>query len=81
MSLLSPEAIELRELPTVTFGTRSELPDVPAVYFVLDGECQVQYVGRSKRLNFRWRSHHRMVAFQQLANFRIAYLALEDASL
>lgn len=37
----------------------SQLPDISAIYFVLDGSGRVLYVGASKTLRRRWNDHHR----------------------
>jgi hypothetical protein len=42
------------DLPAIAFEDRRNLPDTPAVYFVLDGDNAVLYVGQSISIAQRW---------------------------
>ena len=51
-------------LPFVSLAQKSQLPRCPAIYFVLNQNKKVLYVGKSINLLYRWRDHHR---FNQLS--------------
>lgn len=75
------ENIEINKLPSVDFEDRNQLPEVSGIYFAIDSNDNIQYIGRSININQRWKSHHRT---QQLSSFngvRIAYLEVSDTSL
>lgn len=51
-------------LPSIPLNQKSQLPRCPAIYFVLNKNKEVLYVGKSVNLLYRWREHHR---FNQLS--------------
>lgn len=46
------------DMPFVLFKDRSQFPDVPGVYVVVDADT-VLYVGQTVNLHRRWSQHHR----------------------
>lgn len=54
---------DLSKLPSVHLSQLDSLPDCPAVYFAIDSENRVLYVGKAINLLARWKDHHR---FEQL---------------
>lgn len=81
MPLLAPETVNPSMLPALPFTERAKLPNVAAIYFVLDAEHDVLYIGRAKSLCFRWQNHHRIGDFRKGINLWIAYLSVTDAAL
>lgn len=64
-------------LPSLDFQHRQGLPLVSALYFVLDDQLNVMYIGQTANLHDRWRSHHR--ARQMRANVhRIYWVEIPD---
>jgi len=53
--------IQLAALPNLSIQHLDRLPDCPAIYFAIDDQGRVLYVGKAKNLANRWRgkSHHR----------------------
>lgn len=78
MSLLAPETINIRALPAVALAEKGLLPNVAAIYFVLNADHDVQYIGRASSLCFRWTSHHMLEELRTLPDVRIAYLVMDD---
>ncbi len=70
----------IANLPSLPLADRHLLPDVSAVYFALDAQSQVLYIGKSVHLSDRWRgtSHHRydQIAIDQ--NARLAWLTVRS---
>lgn len=49
--LVNPET-----LPSIPLAQKSKLPVCPGIYFAIDGEEKVLYIGCSKNINQRWSS-------------------------
>ena len=75
--MISPEAIDLNSLPSVELESKSELPEQSAIYFAIDSQGAIQYIGRSSNLKNRWINHHRFNQLKSLGGVRIAYLFLD----
>ena len=81
MSLPTPESINVTALPYVLMDERGSLPNIPAVYFVLNNTGDILYIGRAKSLCFRWQSHHRMAQFIAYKDLKLAWIVVEDIDL
>lgn len=65
----------------VDFDSKALLPQVPAVYFVLE-DLEIVYVGQTKSLLERWRSHHVVKRLEGLSgNISIAWLQCNEINL
>ena len=65
-------------LPSLAFEYRADLPPTPAVYFVLNDQRSVMYIGATENLRVRWKSHHR--APQMVVGaYRIHWTEVADA--
>jgi excinuclease UvrABC nuclease subunit len=78
--MISPSSIDLAALPSLYLSHRTELPEVSAIYFVIDSLNQIQYIGRSRNLKNRWHSHHRQFQLEAIESVRIAWLQCDDVS-
>lgn len=58
MSLPIPEDISLETLPWLSLDSLKHLPSIPALYFLVDAENCILYIGRSQSLRQRWQAHH-----------------------
>ena len=74
MSLLAPETIDFRVLPSLPLTQRSAFPDVRSIYFVLDANDVLLYIGRAVFLRQRWAQHHRLKKFLPMPDVRLAWL-------
>lgn len=75
----SSPAEVLQQLESVSLLHKSQLPEIPAIYLVYQGE-KLLYIGRTKNLKQRWLTHHRQKQFTQLEDARIAWFpCTEDA--
>lgn len=72
--MINPESINLATLPSVALCDRAMLPSVPAIYFCLDVDNQVLYIGKATVLNQRWKYHHRHSQLQSIGGVKIAWL-------
>ena len=64
-------------LPSLAFEHRQDLDPIPALYFVLNEQREVVYIGQTANLRERWRSHHR--ARQMAAGgYRIHWRQIAD---
>lgn len=61
MTVIAPENLDPRTLPSLPLRNRLQLPDCTATYFVLDSETKaVLYIGVTKNLLRRWTKHHKI---------------------
>lgn len=75
------ETINPLALPYLPLLERQNLPECPAIYFVLERE-RILYIGRSNNLRQRWMSHHRYNELEKMAgDIRLAWLECSDRSL
>lgn len=65
-------------LPRVFIDERSQLPECPAVYYVLWRD-KVLYVGSTKNLRKRFLNHHRASAFDVFESVEIAWQEMNAA--
>lgn len=73
--------IDLANLPSMPLEQRWSLPTVQCVYFVLSSKNQVLYIGQTKNLANRWRTHTLYKALKTLNNIRIVWMQISDESL
>jgi len=57
--MINPSSLNLLALPSVALEQRSQLPKTPAVYFCLDADGRILYIGQSSNPQLRWKYHHR----------------------
>ncbi len=74
MLVIDPKDVNPLDLPSLLLESRHELPDTSALYFVLDEDDEILYIGRTISLVKRWRGHHLFAEFEQLGNVRIAWM-------
>lgn len=67
----------LQQLESVSLLHRSQLPEIPAIYLVYQGE-RLLYIGRTKNLKQRWLTHHRYKQFAQLEDVRVAWFPCKE---
>ena len=64
-------------LPSVSLEERSQLPKTPCIYFVIDSEGMIQYIGRSINPNKRWTKHQHYYHLEAMGGIKIAYLTID----
>lgn len=60
---------------------RSHLPITPCIYFAIDCQGIIQYIGRSVNPCQRWTQHHRLSQLEVMEGVRIAYLSVDNPDL
>lgn len=75
--MFNPSTITPAALPSVSLIDRNRLPSKPCIYFAIDAQGVVQYIGRSANPRKRWRQHHCAPALAEMENVRIAYLLID----
>jgi putative transcriptional regulator len=79
--MYNPTAICPTKLPSLPLDMKEVLPGSPGIYFVIDKNDVIQYIGRSQNLHRRWQNHHLDLEFGALEEVRIAWLAISDPTL
>lgn len=76
---INPESINVKELPCFSLLERLVLPQTKAVYFVLNDNGEVIYIGSTTNLRKRFYKHHHEEEFLTLTQGKIAWLTLEPS--
>ena len=74
--------LKFLNLPKVSLETKELLPEYSGIYYVVDENNLVWYVGKAKNIRKRWRgkAHHRIYQLQQL-NYKQFYIYYEQVDL
>lgn len=75
--MISPSTVDPLSLPSVPLSDRRNLPSASGIYFAIDAEGTIQYIGLSININKRWLGHHRFDELSRIDSVRIAYLTCE----
>jgi hypothetical protein len=79
--MLDIEQINLESLPSVSIEDWRHLPETSCIYFAIDAQGIVQYIGRSVNLRQRWINHHRKKQLACIGGVKIAYLSISNLDL
>jgi predicted GIY-YIG superfamily endonuclease len=52
--------LDLSQLPSLPLTQSNQLPQHSAIYFAINAEFQVLYIGKALNLQARWKGHHRL---------------------
>lgn len=73
----------LAKFPSIPTHMRDRLPECAGIYFAMvepgfhSATLQILYIGRSRNLRARWRSHHRLADIQAHPGARIYWLRVD----
>jgi hypothetical protein len=75
-------SLQLAALPNLSIQHLDRLPDCPAIYFAIDDQGRVLYVGQAKNLANRWRGqgHHRTEQLKRIHRRHPVTLAWLDCA-
>ncbi|MGB3208694.1 MAG: helix-turn-helix domain-containing protein [Crinalium sp.] len=79
--MINPQSVDLTALPFLPLTDRKLLPEVPAIYFAIDQNNVIQYIGRSVNLKQRWVGHHRYRQLEKMSGIKLVWLEISDVSL
>ncbi len=79
--MINPSEINLSSLPWLPLDAKSAFPKNPAIYFAIDSQGTVQYIGRSLNPKARWAKHHRYKQLEAIGSVRIVYLFVDSPEL
>jgi hypothetical protein len=75
--MINPQSLDLSTLPCLALEEKSNLPSQSAIYFAIDFQGNIQYIGRSVNLRQRWTAHHKFSELHEMGDIRIAYLFID----
>lgn len=79
---MNVESVNIQTLPSLPLPDRRSLPDCVAVYFVLNPNNEILYIGRAKNLAQRWDNHHRLSQLLEMGDdIRVAWLECSEPTL
>jgi hypothetical protein len=73
--------LDPQTLPSVPLKNRSKLPAEPCIYFAIDSQDVIQYIGRTVNAKARWTRHHRRFDLEMIGGVKIAYLMVDKSLL
>jgi hypothetical protein len=79
--MIDISSLEPQSLPSVPLNKKSQLPPEPCIYFAIDSQDVIQYIGRTVNAKARWAGHHRLFDLKLIGGVRIAYLMLDQSLL
>jgi DNA-binding XRE family transcriptional regulator len=79
--MIEPSTINPLALPAVPLEKKSQLPTTPCVYFAIDSQGIVQYIGMTEDLKQRWVSYHRYEYLKLCNQVKISYLQIDNIAL
>jgi hypothetical protein len=79
--MINPKALDIKTLPWLPLEEKAAFPKKPAIYFAIDSQGTVQYIGRSVNVRHRWGSHHKYDVLSEIGNVKIAYLFVDTVEL
>lgn len=72
--MIDPDSIDFSVLPWMPLDATAGFPAQPGIYFAIDSQGVVQYIGRSRDVRGRWKKHHRYKDLNAGGGIRIVYL-------
>lgn len=79
--MINPETLDIKALPWLPLEEKSAFPKKPAIYFAIDSQGTVQYIGRSVNVHQRWGNHHKYGVLSKIERIKIAYLFVDTVEL
>ena len=79
--MIDPSEIDFKKLPSVSIKDRKQLPESSCIYFAIDSQDKIQYIGMTVNVKKRWRHHHRFEELEQIGGIRIVYLEVSEPAL
>lgn len=79
--MINPKALDIKTLPWLPLEEKAAFPKKSAIYFAIDSQGTVQYIGRSANVRQRWGNHHKYDVLSEIGNIKIAYLFVDAVEL
>ncbi|WP_243146794.1 GIY-YIG nuclease family protein [Scytonema sp. UIC 10036] len=79
--MYEPSSVDPLTLPSLPLEWSKGLPECPGIYFAIDSQGTVQYIGRSNNIQHRWLQHHRKRQLEQIGGVKIAWIEVSDKTL
>lgn len=73
--------IDVATLPSMPLTNHKRIPPISAIYFCLDENRQILYIGQTENLRKRWQAHHRYTQLKQLGNISLAWVPCKTEEL
>lgn len=78
---LKPCDIDISSLPWLPLEATYAFPNQPAIYFAIDSENVIQYIGMSVNPRTRWKKHHRHDELHKIGGIKVCYLFVDHPEL
>ena len=68
------QKFDLDRLPSVKFLDREKLPEIAGIYFAIDSNNRLLYIGKAQNIYKRWLNHHRYEQLSKINKESLVYL-------
>ena len=78
------QSINLAKLSSIHLSQKERLPEHSGIYFAIDSENKLLYIGSAKNIRTRWRGHHRYHQLKEIDRqnkIKIAWIAWNQEDL
>lgn len=75
--MINPTALDIATLPSLPLESRIDFPEATCIYFAIDPQGEIQYIGQTKNLKQRWYGHQLYPKLSSSNGVRIAYLPVD----
>lgn len=75
------DSFQLDKLPYVEFIKKDQLPETAGIYFAIDKDQKIWYIGRAQNLRNRWLGHHRYEQLKKInkkSNIKLLWYSCEN---
>ena len=76
-----PDSFQLDKLPCVEFLKQDQLPETAGIYFAVDKNQKIWYIGKAQNLRSRWLGHHRYDQLKEINkknNIKLLWYSCEN---
>lgn len=73
----NPAQLTLASLPSVRLDERRNLPEYQGIYFATIPDGTILYIGKTRNLLGRWKTHHRLAELLGRGNVSLSWLRFD----
>ncbi|KST68107.1 GIY-YIG nuclease family protein [Mastigocoleus testarum] len=77
--MIVPKAVKPKLLPSIRLDNLEKLPEIAAIYFVLNDKEEVLYIGKTENIKQKWNSNAKQELLKVTRNAIITYFPVASA--
>lgn len=79
--MINPETLKILCLPWMPMNEKSAFPRRRGIYFAVDENNVIQYIGKAENIKARWQNHEKCRELKKLGTIKVFYLFISDDKL